>query len=355
MDQAVARDIGAQAPTGEWVRPLRRVECCPVCGSVGCTRYEGLRDTQFGVPGAWRMCRCLNRLCGHLWLDPRPRDEDIPALYADYHTHRAPNPVSIEEGGNWRAAARRVAFASAFGYGAGELSPGLSLRVRLLAASGFLRDRVGRSVMWLPFRKGARLLDYGCGAGAFLARMKALGWEVCGFDPDPRAAAATARDQAAQVFAHLGPLRHLAPFDAITLSHVIEHLPDPVRTLAELAPLLEHGGRLVVTTPNASSLGHAIFGRHWRGLEAPRHLSVFSSASLAEAVQRAGYRLQRVFTLSAMAPLLIAQSAHAGRSAGASRHRPLAHPAAGRVVELLESLPWIGSGAGEEAAVIATR
>lgn len=355
MDQAVACDVSTQAPTGQWVRALHSVECCPVCSSVGRTRYEGLRDTQFGVPGAWRLRRCSNRHCGHLWLDPRPRDEDIPALYADYHTHRAPNPISIEDGCNWRAAARRVAFASAFGYDAGELSAALPLRVRLLAASGFLRDRVGRSVMWLPLRKGARLLDYGCGAGAFLARMKALGWEVCGFDPDPRAAAATARDQGVQVFAHVEALLRLAPFDAITLSHVIEHLPDPVRTLAELAPLLEDGGRLVVATPNANSLGHAVFGRHWRGLEAPRHLSVFSPASLAQAVRRAGYTLQRVFTLSAMAPLLTAQSAHAARSAGAARHRPLAHPAAGRVVELLESLPWISSGAGEEAAVIATR
>ena len=56
-----------------------------------------------------------------------------------------------------------------------------------------------------------------------------------------------------------------------------------------MSALLAPGGTLVAITPNNESHGHAVFGRHWRGLEPPRHLQVFSRASLGEAARRAGF------------------------------------------------------------------
>jgi SAM-dependent methyltransferase len=81
-----------------------------------------------------------------------------------------------------------------------------------------------------------------------------------------------------------------ASFDAVTLNHVIEHVPDPIQTLRECARILKKDGRLVILTPNSSSLGHRVFKQDWRGLEPPRHLHLFSMQSMRRTLELAGFR-----------------------------------------------------------------
>ncbi len=78
-------------------------------------------------------------------------------------------------------------------------------------------------------------------------------------------------------------------FDAITMNHVLEHLHDPTRVLRACHRLLKDGGQLWLSTPNIDSYGHRIFGKDWRGLEAPRHLVLFGPDSLNRALRDAGF------------------------------------------------------------------
>lgn len=43
-------------------------------------------------------------------------------------------------------------------------------------------------------------------------------------------------------------------------------------------------------TPNIEALGHKRYGSNWRGLEPPRHLILFSHASLTYALEEAGFQ-----------------------------------------------------------------
>jgi SAM-dependent methyltransferase len=133
----------------------------------------------------------------------------------------------------------------------------------------------------------ARLLDVGCGNGAFLSKMRALGWRVHGLEPDP-AAAKAARASGIDVVA--GTLADTAwpegSFDAVTMSSVIEHLHDPGDSLSICRRLLAPGGSLHIMTPNADALGAARFGPHWRGLETPRHLVLFNPRALSLLLER---------------------------------------------------------------------
>jgi hypothetical protein len=48
-------------------------------------------------------------------------------------------------------------------------------------------------------------------------------------------------------------------------------------------------GLLFIDTPNIYALGHHIYGRYWRGLEAPRHLVIFNARALRNALKTVGF------------------------------------------------------------------
>jgi SAM-dependent methyltransferase len=249
-----------------------------------------LNDRLFGVPGVSNFRQCDNPDCRLLWLDPRTIDEDLPELYRNYQTHRPVEPPPPRRFARLREFLKRSLLAEGFGYH--DLKPvgpfaGIA---HILARSRLLRSRLGRSIMWLNGEWRGRLLDVGCGNGAFLLRMQTLGWRGVGVDFDA-AAIRVARD-AHRLEAYCGrlddvPLRD-GSFDVITMAHVIEHVPDPKRTFEQCARLLKPGGRLVVVTPNGIGLGHSRFGRHWFALDPPRHLFIFTPRSLAECATAAG-------------------------------------------------------------------
>lgn len=164
-------------------------------------------------------------------------------------------------------------------------------------------------IIFLPARTAGQLLDIGCGSGGILSIMRALGWRVEGVDLDPVAVEIT---RGLGIPARLGTLESQAypdaSFDAIMMSHLIEHVADPVRLVAESHRVLRPGGRLAIATPNAESRGHARFRERWRGLEPPRHLQIFSPRSLLELVTNAGFRVERSGTSPRLAVMIRRES-----------------------------------------------
>ncbi len=214
------------------------------------------------------------------------------------------------------------------------------------------------SVFFLKAKPNGRLLEMGCGGGAMLKLMKELGWQVEGVDFDP-AAVAHARESGIQV--HLGTLAEQKlpdeAFDAITASHFIEHLPDPLRELQECRRLLKPGGMLVLLTPNAESWGHGIYQTDWRGLEPPRHLHIFTPASLAGMCRRTGLNLCHCRSIMRGSGMLLA-SRILRRSGKANWTRS---PSWGLRVwdELASLVQWAGSfvdsAAGKEILLISKK
>src|SRR4030042_1376378 len=144
--------------------------------------------------------------------------------------------------------------------------------------------------MYLQDAVPGRRLDIGSGTGKFLHEMSARVGTAEGLDADARAAQG-ARGRYG-VCVHTCDLEQAqvpsCTFDAITLNHVLEHLPDPVAVLTECKRILKHGGRIVCVTPNADSWGHQRFRQNWRGLEPPRHLHIFNPRNLATCATKAG-------------------------------------------------------------------
>jgi SAM-dependent methyltransferase len=80
-----------------------------------------------------------------------------------------------------------------------------------------------------------------------------------------------------------------------TLNHVIEHVIDPRRMLERCYALLRPGGILALATVNRDSWCHARFREHWRGLEVPRHLWIFTRDSMDAVISGAGFGATKVW------------------------------------------------------------
>jgi methionine biosynthesis protein MetW len=271
------------------------VEACPVCGGSGPLLYQGLRDREFDAPGEWSIRRCAD--CRSLWLDPRPTDDDLHLAYATYFTH-AKSPATTKTGAKSALArtCRVIRDAGADSYIATQYGYAKSTSAWAPLAEMLIRVWPGRrldaefKVMRLPFRSPATMLDVGCGDGELLESLRERGWAVRGVDFDPDAVAA-ARSQGLDV--DLGDLRAQcypdAAFDAVTMSHSLEHVPEPRAILEEVRRILKPGGRIVIVTPNARSWLHRRYGSDWKPLEPPRHLQIFAMTPLTSLVREVGF------------------------------------------------------------------
>jgi 2-polyprenyl-3-methyl-5-hydroxy-6-metoxy-1,4-benzoquinol methylase len=241
----------------------------------------------------------LDRECGLAWLDPVPVPEEVPRLYASYYTHR----TSGEAGGR---TPRDLL------YGVYRALHSVVAQIVGLAEEMRLMQQAGLGDM-----QPGRLLDVGCGDGGFLDHMRRKGWTAEGSEVDA-SAAGIARRRGLTV--HLGDLTALdlpsSVYDAITLRHVLEHLPDPRPVFETARRLLRPGGRLVVVTPNIQSLGHQRFGRAWRGLEPPRHFCLYHPDLLRRLAERAGYIVRTCVSSAAHADVILGASLTLQAAAG---------------------------------------
>jgi SAM-dependent methyltransferase len=135
-------------------------------------------------------------------------------------------------------------------------------------------------------REGRRLLDIGCGDGAFLLAAMEDGWSVAGTEMNPASARAAG---VTPVHESVEEARAQAPFDCITLWHSLEHMRDPHATLKSLACMLAPDGLLVVAVPDAEGLQARLFGSSWFHLDVPRHLYHFGARALTGLLDNAGF------------------------------------------------------------------
>lgn len=144
------------------------------------------------------------------------------------------------------------------------------------------------------FRTSGALLDIGCGTGEFLHEMSRHGWQVAGIEKDENAV------KFARTHYGLRQVRNqeledcqfeAKSFDIITMWHVLEHVHRPKELLMQAAALLNPDGIMAVAMPNIASRDARFYGENWVPLEAPRHLSHFTPAAVAQLCERLQLRL----------------------------------------------------------------
>ncbi len=182
-----------------------------------------------------------------------------------------------------------------------------------MAANGYFDHPRPEMRTYIP-PGASRILDIGCGTGAFAASLKEQSaCEVWGIEIDSRAALiANARLDNVLTGDALDQLPALPDhhFDCIVLNDVLEHLVDPERLLEGLVCKLSSTGRVVASIPNARHFHHlwevVVKGR-WEyadeGILDRTHLRFFTKSSLGGLFERTGWDLQRIVGIHATGSL----------------------------------------------------
>jgi SAM-dependent methyltransferase len=165
---------------------------------------------------------------------------------------------------------------------------------------GGLVDLVARG---LPDREGA--FDIGTGDGAFLAELLARGFtRVAGIEPSraPRETAAAGVRELIRDGFFTGGEFPPGSMRLVTCFMTLEHLPDPLAACRAVRAILKEGGAFLVAAHDRRALPSRVLGR-WSPIRDIEHLQLFSPASLATLLRRAGFADGRVWKFTNRYPL----------------------------------------------------
>jgi len=226
---------------------------CSLCGQHEYKLFKEIDD--------YRLVKC--KRCGLVYLNPRPTQQEINGKYtAEYHIERLlrQEPKTEE-----------------------EIEQQINQYVG--RAKGVLRECGNEG----------KLLDIGCSAGFSMACFKRYGWDVMGVDISEWASKFAREKLGLNVFTgSVEEIQFNERFDVITMYHIIEHLPDPLRTLIRVRNLLVDDGLLIVKGPNLASFDRMWHGKKWRGYTDRTHLYYFTPKTYRTILEKAGFTVQRV-------------------------------------------------------------
>jgi SAM-dependent methyltransferase len=171
--------------------------------------------------------------------------------------------------------------------------------------------RLSRIIGLVDELRPTALLDLGCGSGYLLDQLSLrVDAQLTGVDVYDEQPGSRWNYRAADLTAGV-PFAD-GSFDVVVAGEIIEHVPDPDALLREIRRVLRPGGHVVLSTPNVVSWANRVLvplgvqplftetssemhlGRRLRvlgqGNQVQGHLKIFTHRSLAEILERTGYR-----------------------------------------------------------------
>jgi SAM-dependent methyltransferase len=129
-------------------------------------------------------------------------------------------------------------------------------------------------------------LDFGCGNGGLVRYGRSKGLNVVGFEEG--AIVPIARAAGIPILSPAELDDRGATFDVITAIEVLEHVERPLDVVSRLRRLLKPNGLLFFTTGNAAPFRNRL--EAWSYVTPEIHISFYEPDTLAEVLQRSGFR-----------------------------------------------------------------
>jgi 2-polyprenyl-3-methyl-5-hydroxy-6-metoxy-1,4-benzoquinol methylase len=144
--------------------------------------------------------------------------------------------------------------------------------------------------------KKGRLLDVGCAIGTFSSAARKRGWEVYGIDINEGSARYCREEFGLDVVAgNFDDVDFPQDFfDVVLMNDLLEHVPNPTRTLEKAHTLVKKGGLIFIVTPKIDSLMTKMSKTRWLHLKQNEHLFYFSSGTIKRLLEKTGFSVVAV-------------------------------------------------------------
>lgn len=136
------------------------------------------------------------------------------------------------------------------------------------------------------------LLDIGAGTGDFLTICKNNGWKTIGIEPSQKAKNIALKKDV--TFVDSIDQIESNSIDAVTLWHVLEHIPDLNNQIQQLYRVLKPNGTLIIAVPNFKSFDAKHYGSFWAAFDVPIHLWHFSKNTIQKLFTEYHFILKQV-------------------------------------------------------------
>lgn len=154
------------------------------------------------------------------------------------------------------------------------------------------------------FKAAGKMLDIGCSTGFIMDEALKLGYDTEGLELNKKAAE-YCLSKGLKV--HNDYLAACAfpdnTFDIVTMSHVLEHIPDLHDFLQELHRVIKKSGFLVLSQPLYDSLIAKVLKHKWYGWVPNEHIWHFTPGTIAALLEENGFKVVKTERNSMYYPL----------------------------------------------------
>jgi 2-polyprenyl-3-methyl-5-hydroxy-6-metoxy-1,4-benzoquinol methylase len=161
-------------------------------------------------------------------------------------------------------------------------------KTRWVLNSGY-RNLLGR-LRKAGLRREHKILDYGCGGGAFVSFLREKGYAAVGYD------------EYSEGFSDPSALE--TKYDLVLSQDVIEHVAEPWEHVRTLSGLVAPGGIVVIGTPNAEAFDLRNPEPSVHALHQPYHRHILSKRALLSIGDRFNWQLLRFYAKTHTATLM---------------------------------------------------
>jgi len=235
---------------------------CPVCNTILQSHYLNASDFLL-TRKDFSLVKC--EACGVVYTNPRINAQTIGDYYASGYTSYA----AIRDNK-------------------------LKRHIKNLAKLIY-RDEHRKIACLLRNNNVRTVLEVGPGNGGLIKYLYEHGFEVAGIELDN---GCVERIKSMGIVCYHGTIESvkdlLQKYDAVIMCQVLEHVYHPKTSLKIIHSVLSENGLLYLSVPNIASFEARLFGKYWRGLDLPRHITHFSSETLGSLLNNSGYSVDKI-------------------------------------------------------------